>query len=836
MTDPARSAPPPGETAPEPEDAARQLRHRVHELATLLDVLPIGIGIAADPACTNIEVNAAFATTLGLARDDNASLTAPQGERPTHFTVLDLRGREVPAAELPMQVAAREGRVVRELEFDVVHNDGRVTRLLEYAAPLFDDHGQPRGAVGAFVDITDRRRADERAQFLVRLDDALRMQSDPAAILARACELLGRQVAATRCAYAAVDDDEEHFTIPHEFAASEDGPSLVGRWALSSFGATVATRLRSGRTLVVHDYRQELPGDAAAFTALSVAATVCAAAVRDGRLTAMMAVHSAVPRRWHPDDVALVQIVADRCWESLERARAVRELQTRSERYRMMADVMPQLVWTAGADGAVDYYSARAANYSGLRPAAPGTTEWQPRIHPDDLGPTVTAWRQAMAETVPYAIEHRLQMADGHYRWHLSRAEPVLLSDENAGQLRWFGTATDIHELRQTQDALRVQEERLREMDRRKDEFLAILAHELRNPLAPLRTAAELLQRTDHPADTARRIAPVMQRQINQMVRLIDDLLDVARITAGRIQLQRQPTPLDSLVQQAVDAHRSALDDGGVTLAVDLPAAPCWVDVDPTRFVQIVSNLLHNAAKFTPRGGAVHIAAAVTPATADAAATLRLSVVDSGDGIPADVLPDIFDLFVQAGAAGARSGLGIGLALARQLVILHGGHIDAASDGPGRGARFTLHLPVIADEPTSVRSGGPTSGERLDGRRVLVVDDNRDAADTLAMVLIDAGAEVRTAPDGPSAIAAVAVWQPDAVLLDIGMPGLDGYDTCRAARRALAGAPVTIVAVTGFGQEHDKQNALAAGFDAHLTKPVTLASIAAALDKRPARS
>jgi PAS domain S-box-containing protein len=832
----SRDATPPVRSGWSPDDAARQLRHRAHELATLLDVLPIGIGIAADPACTTIEVNAAFATTLGLARDDNASLSAPEGERPTNFKVLDREGHEVPADQLPMQVAAREGRVVRELEFDVVHDDGRVRRLLEYAAPLFDDHGQPRGAVGAFVDITDRRRADERAQFLVRLDDALRTQSDPSAILARACDLLGRQVDAARCTYAAVEQDEEHFTIPYEFAAAPGGPSLVGRWALSSFGETVATRLRHGTTLVVNDYQRELPQDAGPFAALSVAATVCAAAMRDGRLTAMMAVHSAVPRRWHPDDVALVQIVADRCWESLERARAVGELQTTSERYRMMADVMPQLVWTAGADGAVDYYSARAANYSGLHAAPAGTTDWQPMIHPDDLAPTVAAWRRAMADTAPYAFEHRLQMADGTYRWHLSRAEPVWLPAANGGRrLRWFGTATDIHELRQTQDALRVQEERLREMDRRKDEFLAILAHELRNPLAPLRTAAELLQRTDHPAETARRIAPVMQRQIDQMVRLIDDLLDVSRITAGRIQLQRQPTPLDSLVQQAIDTHRSALDLGDLTLAVDLPSAPCWIDVDPTRFVQIVSNLLHNAVKFTPRGGAVHIAGRVVPATAATAAVLRLSIVDTGDGIAADVLPAIFDLFVQAGQAGARSGLGIGLALARQLVELHGGRIEAASDGPGRGAQFTIHLPVLAAEPTaSLPHAQP--GERLDGRRVLVVDDNRDAADTLAMALMAAGAEVRTATDGHSALTTVTGWTPDAVLLDIGMPGMDGYDTCRGLRRVLAGRPVTIVALTGFGQEHDKRNAMAAGFDSHLTKPVTITSIAAALHQRPTQN
>jgi signal transduction histidine kinase/PAS domain-containing protein len=437
-------------------EANRALRERVAELETLLSVIPVGIGISLDRECRNVQVNPAFAAMLGLASGQNASKTAPEGERPTSFRILDLQGNEVPGDRLPLQVAAREGREVNHLELDIVHDDGRTTRLLEYAAPLLDEHGTPRGSIGAFVDITQRRRAERRDSFLVALDDAVRASDDPRAMLLAACRLLAAELAADRCAYASVDADGDEFTVVHEHRVEGAEPSLIGAWTLSGFSDAFAGQLRAGRTLVVGDYAAELPDDAGTFASLGIAASVIAATLREGRLVALLSVHHGAPRRWRAGEIELVEMTANRCWESIARARAVRALEASERRYRVVADAMPQLVWTAGPDGTVDYYSARARNYEGIQPGD-GSNDWQPMVHPDDVAPTLAAWTRAMRERTPYAFEHRLKMATGEYRWHLSRAEPVQLEGTGTRErFRWIGTATDVHELRLSQERLRV--------------------------------------------------------------------------------------------------------------------------------------------------------------------------------------------------------------------------------------------------------------------------------------------------------------------------------------------------------------------------------------------
>jgi PAS domain S-box-containing protein len=805
--------------------ANRALADRVAELETLLAVIPVGIGIALDRECRTVQINPAFATTLGLRPDENASMTAPDGERPTGFRILDMDGRELPGDELPLQQAARHGRAVNDLELDIVHDDGRIVRLLEYASPLLDEQGEPRGAVGAFVDITDRRRAEVRDSFLVALDAALRASDDPATIMASACRLLGTRLDADRCAYADVEADGDRFTIPHEHVNGEVTPSLVGTWTVSAFGEQAVRELQAGRTLAVADIAAEL-GTTTAFTAVGIAATIVASTLRDGRLVAMMAVHSAVPRRWRVEEVELVTLAANRCWDSIARARAARVIEASERRYRIVADAMPQLVWTAGPDGVIDYYSARSRAYHGIEV---GT--WQPMVHPDDLVPTVAAWERALRDHTPYAFEHRLQMADGHYRWHLSRAEPVRLAVAD-DRPRWIGTATDVHELRETQERLRVQEEQLRDVDRRKDEFIAILAHELRNPLAPLRTGLDVLRLSHDAAGAVARVRPMMERQVTQMVRLIDDLLDVSRITSGKIQLQPEPTLVAQLVRDAMEGHRAALDAGRLTANVALPPETVYVYADPARFVQILSNLLHNAIKFTDPGGTITVIGIVTGSDRQAR-ELRLSIADSGAGIPADALPHIFELFAQGHQPGGlgRVGLGIGLALARRLAELHGGRLEATSDGPGRGATFTLTVPTMPlDIGDASTDRAPAADLDLSGCRLVVVDDNQDAADSLALALGGCGAEIHTAYDGESGIRTIQEVQPDAALLDIGMPGTDGYAVCRHIREADPDRRIVLIALTGFGQAHDRVRALTAGFDAHLTKPADLDALRGALE------
>jgi signal transduction histidine kinase len=372
--------------------------------------------------------------------------------------------------------------------------------------------------------------------------------------------------------------------------------------------------------------------------------------------------------------------------------------------------------------------------------------------------------------------------------------------------------------------------EALKDSDRRKDEFLAMLAHELRNPLVPIRNGIALVKRAREQPALIDQIHPMMERQIGHAVRLIDDLLDVSRISSGKIELQREPVTLTSLVESAVEANREALTSAGLDLRVALDDPHRLLNVDPTRLPQVISNILHNAIKFTPRGGKITVRSELVSGEA-VSPELILEIADTGVGIDRQLLPSIFGLFTQvhSDSAARHGGLGIGLALARSLVELHGGSISADSEGPGAGSQFTIRVPAPAISSTRTAEISKATDD-LAGIRVLVVDDNQDAADSIGLLIEDFGAEVRVAYDGASALATLKDFDPSLVLLDIGLPDLDGYEACRQIR-GIKGGAVSIVAVTGWGQDEDRRRALDAGFDAHLTKPVDpdrLASLAAA--------
>ena len=359
-----------------------------------------------------------------------------------------------------------------------------------------------------------------------------------------------------------------------------------------------------------------------------------------------------------------------------------------------------------------------------------------------------------------------------------------------------------------------------RAADRRKDEFIAMLAHELRNPLVPIRTGIELLRSACERPDILETVRPMMERQVAHMVRLIDDLLDVSRITSGRIELRRQPVTLSSLVGTAVEANSAAIRAAGLDVTVNL-SEPQWVlNVDPTRLTQVISNLVQNAVKFSPRGGRIDIRATIETAGSARTPELILTVTDAGIGIAESMLPRVFELFWQAepGARSSQSGLGVGLAIARRLVEMHGGSIAVRSEGTGCGSEFTIRLPAPRDV-LGAQAAGAENRPTLAALKVLVVDDNRDAADVMAVLLRSLGSQVQVAYDGLQAIASIDESRPDLVLLDIGMPGMDGHETCRRIR-AQHGARIKLIAVSGWGQEQDKQAACEAGFDAHLTKPV----------------
>ncbi|WP_310734691.1 hybrid sensor histidine kinase/response regulator [Azohydromonas caseinilytica] len=369
--------------------------------------------------------------------------------------------------------------------------------------------------------------------------------------------------------------------------------------------------------------------------------------------------------------------------------------------------------------------------------------------------------------------------------------------------------------LEQSRDALRRLNEQLSEADRRKDEFLATLAHELRNPLAPMRNVLEILRLKELPDPQLRWARDVLQRQVGHMTQLVDDLLEVSRITQGKLQLRLQPLELAPLVQGAVEAVRPALQAAGHRLALTLPPQPLWLQADPVRLTQVLVNLLGNAVKYTPQGGHITLSCSVE------GHEVVMAVADNGIGIAAEHLARVFEMFSQLEPAleRAHGGLGIGLALVRGLVTLHGGTISAASPGLGQGSVFTVRLPLLQDQPADVAAESATSGAGS-GRRVLVVDDNQDAAHTLALLLELSGHAVATAADGESALEVATRWRPEVVLLDIGLPGLNGYEVAQRLRQLPDGGRLLLVALTGWGNEQDRRAALQAGFDHHLTKPV----------------
>ena len=368
----------------------------------------------------------------------------------------------------------------------------------------------------------------------------------------------------------------------------------------------------------------------------------------------------------------------------------------------------------------------------------------------------------------------------------------------------------------------------LKDADRRKDDFLAVLAHELRNPLAPVRNALEILRATQTPSPQLQWTYDLIDRQVRQMARLVDDLLDVSRIASGKLELRKERIELGAAVRLAVEASRPLIERSGHDLSVQLPEEPLWLEADLARLSQIISNLLNNAAKYTAPGGRIWLNARRTDGH------LVIEVGDNGAGIPADKIGSIFEMYSQVGAGNDRTqgGLGIGLALVKRLTELHEGTVEARSDGAGRGSTFLVKLPVPSRAPQRVSGDGALGREQRGKRRrrVLVVDDNLDAADSLAMLLTTHGHELRTGYDGEEAVQIALAFQPDVVLMDIGLPKMHGLEAGKRIRAA-RGSDVTLIAITGWGQEEDRRRSQQAGFDYHLTKPVDGEAIARLIDE-----
>lgn len=582
--------------------------------------------------------------------------------------------------------------------------------------------------------------------------------------------------------------------------------------------------------------------------------------------------------------VLVFRDVTERRQQEIRLRNEKKRLQTSEQRFRKIADTMPQMVWVTRPDGYHEYYNRRWYDYIGCQPEECLGFGWNAPLHPEDQPLVMERWNNSLQTGEPYEVEYRFRSKEGDYRWFLGRALPVR---DEAGQItQWFGTCTDIEDVKKIEAERSQLAAELSDADRRKDEFLATLAHELRNPLAPIRNGLQILrltsqksnrkvdQATDQAAESKReateRIQAMMERQILQMVRLVDELMDVSRISRGKVELRCEPVEIASIIEQAVETSRPAIDLAQQRLTVSLPPQPIYLQADPLRLVQVFSNLLNNACKYSQPGSEILIevdsycSLEASSATSSVnlqsvnlqennlrASDLRasdlqennlretawpktvarevtVSISDTGIGISDEMLPRIFDLFTQVEGAfkrasgsnsPAQSGLGIGLTLVKQLVELHGGSVQAYSEGLGKGSTFRVKLP-IAIEQINTKTLDISELPAMSARRVLIVDDNEDSALTLAVLFEMSGDETQTAEDGLKAVAAAETFRPEIALLDIGLPGLNGYEVAREIRSQPWGASMILVALTGWGQEEDRQQSKDAGFDAHMVKPV----------------
>ncbi|HEY3414170.1 MAG TPA: PAS domain S-box protein [Armatimonadota bacterium] len=489
-----------------------------------------------------------------------------------------------------------------------------------------------------------------------------------------------------------------------------------------------------------------------------------------------------------------------------------------SERlYRAIGESIDYGVWVCEPDGRNIYASESFLNLVGMTQEQCSNFGWGDVLHPDDSERTIAAWKECVQTGATWDTEHRYRGVDG--QWHAILARGVPVRNERGEVICWAGINLDISRMKQAEDEAR-------QANRAKDQFLAMLAHELRNLLAPISSSAALIEMLEAETEAVREPLGILNRQVRHTARLLDDLLDMSRINHGKLELRMEPVDLGAALLKAAETARPQMCAMRHTFSTRLPNAPVWVFADPTRVEQIVGNLLHNAAKYTDPGGEVTLELSVDGEQA------AIRVRDNGSGIEPEMLSRVFDLFTQEERSQDRSrgGVGIGLSLVKTLVEMHGGSVEALSNGPGSGSEFIVRLGVHDPGATAPLPARSRAGTRASN--ILVVDDNVDAAESLAAVLEAWGHNVDFVHDGTAAIEAVRRNRPEVVLLDIGLPGMDGYEVARRLQLE-DGAPMRLIALTGYSPEKDCSQSRDAGFDELLIKPVDLEALSRVLDQGP---
>ena len=659
------------------------------------------------------------------------------------------------------------------------------------------------------------QQLDRRHAFLLALADGLRSLSAPDAAIDLASALLGRHLNVSRVMYAEVDESAGTFTIRRDWTACGLASISGETRQLNDFGPEIITSLRAGHAMVIDDIALD-PRTAAfagAYEAIDVRANLAIPLVKSGQMVVILSLHNAQPRHWTAEEVELSAEVAERTWATAEAARAQADLRAERDLSQHVFDSMTEGMAIMDRDWTVLRMNAEGLRL-GLRTGGQviGRSHWD--VWPEAVGSVIDRfYRKVMETRIAGAIEYRHSFSSELHTWFEIRAYPT----PEGGLAVLY---RDIDERRQTH-------ERLQASDRRKDEFLAMLAHELRNPLAPISAAAHLLKVGKVDEARVRKTSDIIGRQVKHLTGLVDDLLDVSRVSRGQVELEKLPLEMRGVVVDAVEQVNPLMLLRRHHLELHLAPGAARVSGDAKRLVQVIANLLANAAKYTPEAGNIRLAMQVEQAQ------VVLTVQDDGIGMAADLIPHVFELFVQAERSSDRSagGLGLGLALVRSLVELHGGKASCASAGLGQGSVFTVRLPLLAaDEAAShvvpaVRQPGAAGTPLL----IMIVDDNVDAANMLAVLLEEMGHRVIVEHGSRVTLERARTEQPNVCLLDIGLPEIDGNQLARQLRAQRETAAATLIAVTGYGQERDRSNSLAAGFDAHMVKPLDMDRLEALL-------
>lgn len=541
--------------------------------------------------------------------------------------------------------------------------------------------------------------------------------------------------------------------------------------------------------------------------------------VRGRTLGGMTFISTDPNRLYSTEDLDLVQDLAGRAAVAIDNARLHKALGDSEERFRFSCESMPQMLFTAQGDGAIDYVNSRWLQYTGLKHEQTTGDGWLTCIHPDDLPQTTLRWRQSRGTGRRFDMEFRLRRSDGVYRWFLVRSLPM--RNDQRQIVRWFGTCTDIDDQKITEQELTRAKESAEAANAAKDRFLAVLSHELRTPLTPVLSTVNFLESQPDLNPDLKSAIDMIRRNVQLEARLIDDLLDLTRISRGKLKLHLETIDVHTCFAGAIDICRDEVCDKNLTLKIDLSAPHHIVHADGARLQQVFWNLIKNAVKFTPAGGVIHIH------TANSDADLIVRITDTGIGIEPDFLHRVFDAFEQGEATVTRrfGGLGLGLAISRALINAHHGTLVANSPGRNLGTTFTIRIPTLREAPTPSPKPDSSSPAAIPANlRILLVDDHEDTARAMKRLLEHLGYQVQTANSCNSALHTAAAAPFDLLISDIGLPDGSGHDLMRQLLRR-PGQTIKGVALSGFGMEQDIRKSKAAGFADHLTKPVNFSQL-----------